>query len=253
MNTPWEYMRKAATGLGAIVLGLALTAGPAAGQSRSAPLLPDPLEPANRVSHQINKGVDRFFLRPISELYEENVPETVKSGILNFNSTWGLPMQAVNSVLQGQIGEAGETVSRFGINASFGLLGFLDVAGEAGLAPNASNFAETLAVWGVAEGIYLELPFFGSGSSRDQFGVLVDTFLDPFAALYPVPPEATTASTVVEVVDVRAAFGPTIDNVLYESTDSYEAFKLVTIQQSRNQAGSNLARTEDNFLDIYAD
>lgn len=244
-NTSW--MRPVFAPL--VVVWVILGAGAAVAQDE---LLPDPLEPVNRVSHVINKQLDRFFLRPLSELWEEYVPEPAKVSILSFNSTWGLPVRGINSALQGKPEEAATSFGRFGLNSTLGLLGFIDIASEAGLAANDSGFSETMAVWGVGEGIYVELPGLGPGSSRDMVGRVVDLFVNPFSALNPTPGYVQTSATVLDVMDTRASFGPTIDNVYYESADSYNALKLITIQQSRRSAAGGVA-TEDDFIDIYAE
>lgn len=215
-------------------------------------LISDPLKPVNLYSHVINKELDRFIIRPASETWEAYVPAPVKISVLSFNSTWNQPMRGINSGLQGNFGEAVKSFGRFSLNATLGLLGFIDIATEAGLPPNDSDFADTLASWGVGEGIYLELPVLGAGSARDLTGRLVDYTYNPFQDLNPAPVEVSTAATVLDIMDTRSSFGPTLDGVLYESADSYEALKLITIQQSRRSAAGGVPSKED-FLDIYAE
>jgi phospholipid-binding lipoprotein MlaA len=47
------------------------------------------------------------------------------------------------------------------------------------LQPSAEDLGQTFAVWGMGNGPFLMLPFFGPSSVRDGTGKLGDTFLDP--------------------------------------------------------------------------
>ena len=43
-----------------------------------------------------------------------------------------------------------------------------------------ADFGQTLASWGIGEGIYLVWPFFGPSTMRDTFGLIGDTAASPF-------------------------------------------------------------------------
>jgi phospholipid-binding lipoprotein MlaA len=47
------------------------------------------------------------------------------------------------------------------------------------LQPSAEDLGQTFAVWGMGNGAFLMLPFFGPSSMRDGVGKVGDTFLDP--------------------------------------------------------------------------
>ena len=82
-----------------------------------------------------------------------------------------VPLYLGNDLLQGNVGNAGITLSRFALNTTFGVLGIMDVANPMGLPGHQSDFGQTLGVWGVGEGPYLVLPLFGPSNPRDTTGI----------------------------------------------------------------------------------
>ena len=82
-------------------------------------------------------------------------------------------------MMQGEVGLAGKTVVRFGLNSSLGLGGLVDLATPAGIEFHDSDFGQTLGVWGVGDGPYLVLPLFGPNNPRDLAGLAADIVMDP--------------------------------------------------------------------------
>jgi elongation factor Ts len=95
----------------------------------------------------------------------------------------GKPADIVNNVLQLRLVKASENLLRFGMNTVFGLGGLFDVASAAGMPENDTDFGETLHIWGVGEGAYLEVPFIGPSTERDLAGAVVDILIDPLNQL----------------------------------------------------------------------
>jgi len=92
--------------------------------------------------------VDKYFFKPVAEVYNV-LPVEVRSGInnalLNIDSTLSVP----NQILQGNLGEAVVSLSRFAINSTVGILGLFDPATALGIEKtNREDFGQTLAVWG---------------------------------------------------------------------------------------------------------
>ena len=89
--------------------------------------LPDCSESINRAVFSFNMTVDKYFFKPIAEVYNV-LPFEIRSGInnalLNIDSTLTVP----NQILQGNFGEAAISVSRFAINSTVGILGLFDPA-----------------------------------------------------------------------------------------------------------------------------
>ena len=157
-------------------LALALLAGGCAtnGDPR------DPLEPMNRAIYHFNDGLDHLLLKPAAELYTGRVvPQFVRTGVRNFFSNLNDVIVAVNDLLQGKFSEAGDDLGRIVINTTAGILGFVDVATDAGLPKRNEDFGQTLGVWGFGDGPYIVLPILGPSSARDTVGWVGDIYTWP--------------------------------------------------------------------------
>ena len=138
----------------------------------------DPLEPLNRKIHALNMGLDRAVLRPVARGYRKVVPSPVRRSITNFFSNLTTPRSALNNFLQGKPGRGFNELGRFLFNSTLGIGGFFDVAGAAGMERYDENFSETLSVWGVPDGPYVVLPFWGPNMMSDAFALPVDYYSD---------------------------------------------------------------------------
>lgn len=209
----------------------------------------DPYEPVNRGVHSFNKSVDKVLYRPVSTAYGFVIPRPLRQGVNNFSQNLGGPQDAVNSLIQGRVEDTVHTLFRFVLNTTLGVAGVFDPATSIGLERRDTDFGETLHVWGVGEGAYLSVPFFGPSTQRDTLGDVVDLFTDPFAPFVGFP-EAyiPTAAWVLENADDRYQFSDTIDSVLYDSTDSYAQSRLIYLDNRRFELGGT---TEDVYFDPY--
>lgn len=225
----------------------------------------DPYEQVNRQVHAFNKGLDAALIDPAGEAVSL-LPDIVKDGIINFSDNAGLPNAAVNGLLQGDFDGAARNSLRFVLNTTIGLLGFFDPAGTLGVEEVDADFGETLAVWGVPEGAYQELPLLGPSTERDTAGFIVDLFLDPFQLLGFEPPlnettvelfETDTLAEFAEIIVERGEFDESFDSV-YESADSYAQLRLIYLQNRRYELGDS-DRTavqpteEEYYFDPYED
>ena len=140
---------------------------------------PDPFEKFNRAMFKFNTKVDRYFAKPLAKGYRAVTPRPVRKGISNFFSNLREPIVILNDVLQGKVKQAGSDLGRFLMNSTLGLFGFIDVASKAGLKKHDEDFGQTLGKWGIKDGPYLVLPFFGPSSMRDAFGLVADAQVDP--------------------------------------------------------------------------
>lgn len=127
----------------------------------------DPLEGFNRTMFSFNEQVDRYALKPAAEAYSAVVPSPVRTGVRNAFSNLGDPWSGINNLLQGKVAEALSDMMRFLVNSTFGIFGILDIASEMGFAKHDEDLGQTLGKWGVGEGAYVVLPFFGSRTLRD--------------------------------------------------------------------------------------
>ncbi|WP_355662156.1 MlaA family lipoprotein [Halomonas salifodinae] len=134
----------------------------------------DPWEGFNRGVYAFNDGLDRALLRPAAVAYDTVTPDPLQRGVSNFFSNLGELRTALNSLLQGKPANAGLATGRFVINTTVGILGLVDVATQMEITADKEDFGQTLGVWGVGEGPYLVLPFFGPSTVRDTAGLPVD-------------------------------------------------------------------------------
>ncbi len=217
----------------------------------------DPDEAANREVHALNLAIDTAVLRPVaSAVRSEGPPGPLARVIGNFADNLDEPRRVVNSLLQLRIANAGENALRFVVNTTFGLGGVLDPAGALGLNGKDTDFGETLHVWGVGEGTYVELPVFGPSTSRDAFGMAVDYAINPVRILLD-PPESyvATAAGAASRIGDRGRYSNTVDSILYDSADSYAQARLLYLQNRRfqlGQTGGDDAAFEDPYEDPYA-
>ena len=153
---------RAAAALLAVVLVAASSA--ASGLEREPD---DPLESVNRVSHRFSLFVDRILLGPVARGYLRVTPAPVRTGITNFIDNLTYPNVILNDFLQGKFEQGLTDSMRFVVNTTFGLVGIIDFASGIGFERNDEDFGQTLAVWGLKEIAYLELPVVGPNSVRD--------------------------------------------------------------------------------------
>ncbi|WP_235261694.1 VacJ family lipoprotein [Octadecabacter algicola] len=197
----------------------------------------DPFEETNRAVHAFNKGLDQAILRPAGQVAAV-VPEEFTTPVVNFADNVGLPGMVANGLLQGDIGGSATNTMRFLINTTVGIGGLFDPAGAIGLAEETTDFGETLAVWGVPEGAYVELPVFGPSTERDAAGVIVDLIFDPLQSVGTgVQLDYGTGARVASLAVDRGTFMDTFDSILYESADSYAQARLAYLQNRRFDLG----------------
>jgi phospholipid-binding lipoprotein MlaA len=125
----------------------------------------------------------------------------------------------------------------------------VDVAEMAGISEVDTDFGETLHVWGVGEGTYVETPFRGPATQRDAVGRLVDFFTNPLSyAASSSTNEVRLGARVVKVIGDRGRFSDTVDSILYDSADSYAQSRLIYLQSRRFALGRS---EEPNYDDPY--
>jgi phospholipid-binding lipoprotein MlaA len=205
----------------------------------------DPLEPTNRVMYKINDGLDTVALRPAAMAYRAVLPQPVRNGIHNVLANLDTPVKLGNDMLEGKPRRAGDTLMRFLINTTVGLVGIFDVASSWGYPDHDADFGLTLALWGVPDGAYLFVPLLGPSGVRDLTGYGVDVVGDPFFWVgQGTVVEALRWSRVgIEGLDERVRLDSAIEGVKRNSLDPYAAFRSA-YRQSR-QAQVQAIRDDD--------
>lgn len=182
----------------------------------------DPYEPTNRKIFSFNEALDTNLMLPVAKFYVRAVPAPARDGIHNFLANLDVPVTFANDVLQGEAARAADSLGRFTINSTIGVGGLIDVAAKIGVEEHASDFGETLAVYGAGEGPYLVLPLLGPSNPRDAAGYVVDVALDPStwiswrSSLY-----YKLGRGVVHILDERARNIDTIAEIERSSVDVY--------------------------------
>lgn len=215
----------------------------------------DPFEAQNRRVHSFNKTVDTRLLSPVANRLRgsgDDAPRRAHAPgdpigplqmMVNAGRNLSLPGKTVNGLLQGRPDVAGRNLARFLVNSTVGLGGLFDPAADSlRLTERDTDFGETLAVWGLPEGAYLELPLIGPSTVRDASGRVVDLVLDPVnQVLSGRDRQAAFALRVASKAGERARFGDTVDSVLQGSADSYAQLRLIWLMNRRHELGEERA------------
>ncbi|WP_245696152.1 MlaA family lipoprotein [Alloyangia pacifica] len=221
-----------------LITGLAACATPGPGEMRDG--IYDPQEPANRRVHAFNKRIYSRLSGGDEPGFIESLPNPVKNGVVNFSDTVALPQTVVNQLLQGRLLRASRNTLRFSVNATLGLAGLIDVASPMGLPQDRSNFGETLYVWGLPEGGYMELPVLGPSTERETVGIFVDFFTDPFAHVLPSPQRYVRyGARLGELAIKRSDYGDALDAVMLGSADSYAQARVIWLEKRRHELGDD--------------
>jgi phospholipid-binding lipoprotein MlaA len=198
--------------------------------------LNDPLEPMNRVVFKGNMTLDKYVMKPVAVAYNDTVPSDVRDSVHNFLDNLSSPYILANDLLQGRFHNAAATLGRFMLNSTYGVLGLVDVTADSGGPKyHDADFGETLGVWGIPQGPYLVLPFFGPSNPRDAVGIAVDWFADPTDNVLNIySTAAVDARTGADILDERARMVGPLDDVQRNSIDFYAAIRSLYRQNRRS-------------------
>ena len=205
-------------------------------------------EGVSRSVFKFNMAFDTAVLEPIAKGYNK-LPEPIKNGTSNFTSNVATLLSIPNSLLQGNIKQVGHSTGSFLINSTFGILGVLNPAEKMGLKPHREDVGQTLGTYGIGPGCYLVLPILGPSTVRDSFGLLADTFVDPFAHVTIRENELLGISgndldyfsvKGVTAVDFRADNDQNFESLEKNSLDLYSSLKSVYLQSRENKIRNSI-------------
>jgi phospholipid-binding lipoprotein MlaA len=200
----------------------------------------DPLEGLNRGIYKFNDTADKAVIKPIAGAYKAVLPGPVRSGVGNFFSNLSTLTSAINNLLQFKLGNAFSEAGRFVINSTFGLAGVIDVASMDKIEKHSEDFGQTLGHWGVGNGAYLVLPFFGPSTLRDTTGLVVDTLaFDPITYVDPV--RARNELRLLKLLDTRAQYLPGSDLLDDAALDPYAFMRDAYLQRRATQLNDGKA------------
>ena len=189
----------------------------------------DPWQGMNRSVFRFNEAIDRAAFKPVAKGYKAVTPEWLRGAIGRVLANLEYPITMVNQLLQGKPVRFLQDTGRFVANSTLGIGGIFDVADKLGLPAHDEDFGQTLAVWGVPAGPYVNLPFLGPSSVRDAPSRFVDYFSGPLRYAK-VPDAIDYGTTVLDIVDTRAALLAT-DATLDSAFDKYGLMRDAWVQR----------------------
>jgi phospholipid-binding lipoprotein MlaA len=164
----------------------------------------DRFERYNRAMFKFNDKLDRAVLKPVATGYKKIFPSPIRRGVGNFFNNLREPTTIVNDLLQGKLDQAVRDFLRFGLNTTFGFLGWVDIASHGGLERHQEDFGQTFAVWGLGPGPYLVLPVIGPSTVADGIGFIPQAlYTDPRTVAVDSTEEALVLIGI-DVIDIRA-------------------------------------------------
>ena len=134
----------------------------------------------SRAMFSFNQAVDATVFEPIAKGYRV-LPMVIRNGSSNVMNNISHLLSIPNNILQGDFAGAGNTVARFAINTTVGILGFFDPAEKMGFPDKGKeDYGQTLGVWGTGSGCYFVLPILGPTTVRDFTGTVANLWGDPW-------------------------------------------------------------------------
>ena len=198
-------------------------------------------------------ALDDIVIEPIAKGYNK-LPEPLRSGTNNFTSNIGTLLSIPNNLLQGNFKQLGHSIGSFAINSTVGILGFLNPAEKIGLKAHKEDVGQTLGSYGFGPGCYYVLPILGPSTLRDSFGMLADTFVDPFAHITLREKElfSTSGNTldyysvkVTSSIDFRADNDKNFESLEANSIDLYSSLKSIYLQDRENKISNSIKEEDD--------
>ena len=195
-------------------------------------------ENVSRSIFKFNMAFDKAILKPVAAGYNK-LPDPIKNGTGNFTSNIATLLSIPNYVLQGNISSAGDATASVLINSTIGIFGFGNPAEKLGLKVQKEDVGQTLGSYGIGSGCYYVLPILGPSTVRDTFGLIADSYIDPFSIVTWREKEMLGLSgNKFDYVTVKGATAVDFrgDNMLNfeslekNSLDLYSSFKSVYLQ-----------------------
>jgi phospholipid-binding lipoprotein MlaA len=189
----------------------------------------DPIAPFNRGMFYFNDKFYFWVLKPVARGYRYIVPTPVRTGVKNFFYNLITPVRMVNCILQGKFYSVGTEFTRFVINSTVGMLGFVDPAQNYPmLKAKEEDLGQTFGNYGIGNGFYIVWPFLGPSTLRDTVGMAGDLFLNPVNYVRPV--EASLGITACEKVNTTSFYIGDYEAIKDASLDPYSAIRDAYIQ-----------------------
>ena len=207
----------------------------------------DPFEDYNRKIWAFNEFLDDNFAKPTAEVYTSIAPNFVEIAISNFFRNLNELDNTANQLLQGKTLLAVNDFSRFLINTTIGLGGFIDVGSSFGLERHDEDFGQTLGAWGVGSGPFLMLPLYGPSTPRGLAGRSVSSVLSGTFAIEET--DVRIGITALDALETRARYLE-VETLIIGDRYSFIRDSYMQYQEFESSNGENQS---DDFVDDMDD
>lgn len=207
-----------------------------AASSQPAPApVSDPLEPMNRVFFHFNDKLYSWVFKPVAKGYRFIAPKPVRECVDRAFINIKYPIRGVNNLLQGRFSGAGIETARFVVNTTVGVGGLFDPASRWKLKAHPADFDQTLALYRIPTGCYLNLPVLGPSSPRGVVGFGGDMLLNPIFYLeteWWVSPAIATG----HIVNTTSLHMEEYDSLRNGTLDPYVALRSAYFENRKHAA-----------------
>ena len=211
----------------------------------------DPFEEYNRKVWAFNEFLDDNFAKPTAEIYTSFTPDFIEVGITNFFRNLNELDNTANQLLQGKPLLAINDFSRFLINSTIGLGGFIDVGSRFGLERHDEDFGQTLGVWGVGSGPFLMIPLYGPSTPRGLAGRSGRSVLSGTFAIEET--DVRIGITALDALETRARYLEVETLIIGDRysfiRDSYMQYQEFESSDGENQTDDFIEDMDDFLLD----
>ena len=184
----------------------------------------DPLLQVNVKAFAAAQALDHKLIGPVASAYEHAIPAPVRDGLRNVRYNLHDPIVALNFLLQLKPGKAAETLGRFAINSTIGIVGLVDFARRRpfGLPRRMNGFADTFGHYHIGPGPFLFLPLIGATTVRDFIGNTLDGFVIPHFVGGPLArPSYTIPASALRTMDHRRDVDADLRRLRADGSDPY--------------------------------
>jgi phospholipid-binding lipoprotein MlaA len=207
----------------------------------------DPFEDINRKVWAFNEFLDNNLAKPTAEIYTSLAPNFVEVGMSNFFRNINELDNTANQLLQGHPVLALNDFTRFLINSTIGIAGFVDVGSKIGLERHDEDFGQTLGAWGVSTGPFLMLPIYGPTTPRGLAGKSVSSVLGGTFAIE--EDDVKLGITALDALETRARYLE-VEPLIIGDRYSFIRDSYLQYQEFESSNGVN---QEDDFVDDMDD
>ena len=187
----------------------------------------------NRTFFHFNNWLYRRVLRPVASGYRTVAPTPFRICVDRLFINLKYPVRVVNNVLEARFKGAGIETVRFVVNSTVGVAGLFDPATRWNLKAHPADFDQTLAVYRIPNGMYLNWPVLGPSSVRGTVGLAGDEALNPLWYVN-VPLAVTVGAGGVKAINVTSLHIEDYDDFMRATLDPYAAARSAYFESHGN-------------------